>query len=181
MTYVRRNQRLSVSSRRRTAFSLVELVMVVTIIGIVAAIAVPRMASASGTASANALRATLTNVRKAIDCYYAEHGSFPGYLPGTTTPDGTRFTQQLLEYTDETGASNATFGYPYVLGPYLRAPFAKNPTNNLSTVTVKANPSDPDPADGSVGWVAALSTGDFQISASDGDLSVWNLSKLKLK
>ena len=181
MTHVRHNQLTPTVARRHSAFSLVELVMVVTIIGIVAAIAVPRLASASGTASANALRATLANVRKAIDVYFAEHGSFPGYLPGTTTPDGTRFAQQLLEYTDETGASNTTYGYPYVFGPYLRAPFAKNPTNNLSTVTVKANPSDPDPADGSVGWVAVLSTGDFQISASDGDLIVWNLSKLKLK
>jgi prepilin-type N-terminal cleavage/methylation domain-containing protein len=181
MTHTRRNKHKLAALRRHNAFSLVELVMVVTIIGIVAAIAVPRLTSASGTASANALQATLTNVRKAIDCYYAEHGSFPGYVPGTTTPDGTRFVQQLLEYTDQTGASSATYVYPYVFGPYLRAPFAKNPTNNLSTVTVKANPTDPDPADGTVGWVAVLSTGDFQISASDGDLAVWNLTKLGLK
>jgi len=181
MVHAHRNNPIPTASRRHTAFSLVELVMVVTIIGIVAAIAVPRMASASATASANALRATLTNIRKAIDVYFAEHGSFPGYLPGTTTPDGTRFVQQLLEYTDETGASNATYGYPYVFGPYLRSPFSKNLTNNLKDVHVKAAPTDPDPADGSVGWVAVLSTGDFQISATDGDLDKWNIKKLELK
>lgn len=159
-------------SRRplRSAFSLVELVMVVTIIGIIAAIAVPRVADAARKASANALQATLSNVRKAIDCYYAEHDKYPGYLLGTNTPDGDSFVSQLVMYTQADGDANATYGYPYVFGPYLRAPFPKNPTNKLGTVHVKATPAAANPADGSVGWVAVLSTGYFGISATDIDL-----------
>lgn len=159
-------------SRRplRSAFSLVELVMVVTIIGIIAAIAVPRVADAASRASANALQATLSNVRKAIDCYYAEHDKYPGYLLGTNTPDGDSFVSQLVMYTQADGDANATYGYPYVFGPYLRAPFPKNPTNKLGTVHVKATPAAANPADGSVGWVAVLSTGYFGISATDIDL-----------
>jgi type II secretory pathway pseudopilin PulG len=144
--------------------------MVVTIIGVIAAIAVPRMSSATSRASANALQATLTNVRKAIDCYYAEHGKYPGYTPGTNTPDGDRFIDQLLMYTNAAGETNATYGNPYLYGPYLRKPFPVNPTNNLDAVHVKGTPSDADPADGSVGWVAVLSHGYFGISASDSDL-----------
>ncbi len=141
--------------------------MVVTIIGIIAAIAVPRMSQASSRASANALQATLANVRKAIDCYYAEHGKYPGYTPGTNSPDGDAFVKQLTMYTNLSGASNATYGDPYFYGPYLRSPFPKNPTNLLDTVHVKATPSDADPAEGSVGWVAVLSHGYFGISATD--------------
>ena len=159
-------------NQRRRGFSLVEMVLVVTIIGILAAIAVPRMAGAAVNAKANALQATLTNVRKAIDVYYAEHGKYPGYTPGTNAPSDTAFSKQLTLYSDDTGATNSTFSPQYKYGPYLRAPFPANPTNGLNTVTVKADPSEADPADGSVGWIAVFSHGYFGISASDADLSV---------
>ncbi len=165
------DQRHMSPRRDRSAFTLVELVMVVTIIGIVAAIAVPRMTTATANASANALQATLTNVRKAIDCYYAEHNRFPGYDPAApTTPAGDWFVKQLLMYSDADGDTNTTYGAPYVYGPYLRAPFPKNAANELDTVYMKAIPADADPADGTYGWVAVLSDGDFGISATDSQL-----------
>ncbi|MGB2984556.1 MAG: prepilin-type N-terminal cleavage/methylation domain-containing protein [Phycisphaerae bacterium] len=165
-----RTRRHQPNQGRRAGFSLVELVVVVTIIGIVAAIAVPRMSTATTRASANALQATLANVRKAIDCYYAEHGQYPGHNPGTGVPNGEKFVQQLTMYTSSNGGPGATYGDPYSYGPYLRKPFPKNPTNNLDTVHVKATPADADPAEGSVGWVAVLSHGYFGISATDEDL-----------
>ena len=163
-----------VTGRRVThgtcAFSLVELVMVVTILGILAAIAMPRMTSAATSADAHALEATLTNVRKAIDTYYAEHDRYPGYDPGTGSPDDDAFVDQLLMYSDANGKTQATRGYPFLYGPYLRSPFPANPLNKLRTVKVKATPSDGDPAEGSVGWIAVLSHGYFGISATDADL-----------
>jgi len=164
---------LSGSSRRMRrvgAFTLVELVIVVTIIGILSAIAVPRLASAAGNANAKALEATLTNVRKAIDIYYAEHGSFPGYLPGTSTPDNKSFRWQLTQFSDRTGNYRATYGSPFIYGPYLRSPFPTNLTNDLMTVKVKAVPTEADPVAGSFGWVAVLSTGAFSISATNAGL-----------
>jgi general secretion pathway protein G len=172
MTRAGRDRSAQYEFRGRTAFTLVELVMVVTIIGIIAAIAVPRMSDATKRASGSALRATLTNVRKTIDCYYAEHGSYPGYIPGNSTPDENYFVNQLVAYTDLKGETSATYGYPYIYGPYLRAPFPTNPTNDLNTVHVKALPTDANPADGTVGWVAVQSTGAFGISATDSDLDI---------
>jgi prepilin-type N-terminal cleavage/methylation domain-containing protein len=155
---------------RRQAFSLVELVIVVVIIGIVAAIAVPRLSGAARSATAHSLAATLTNVRKAIDMYYAEHGKYPGYDPTTGNPDAGAFADQLLLYTSEQGKSNPTRTSPYIYGPYLRKPFPTNPFNNRNTVYVKAKRGDANPADGSVGWIAVLSTGAFGISATAADL-----------
>jgi len=144
--------------------------MVVTIIGMIAAIAVPRISNASSSASTHALEATLTNVRKAIDCYYAEHDRYPGYDPSSGSPDNGLFVEQLTMYTDANGKTQATPGHPFIYGPYLRAPFPANPTNKLRTVYVKKDETVADPADGTYGWVAVLSDGDFGISASDPDL-----------
>ncbi|MEK6797343.1 MAG: prepilin-type N-terminal cleavage/methylation domain-containing protein [Planctomycetota bacterium] len=167
MSRRRRNRQ---AERRLSAFTLVEMVMVVTIIGIIAAIAVPRISTVGTRASATALEATLANVRKAIDCYFAEHGKFPGYDPSTSVADGKYFVQQLTMYTDAAGKPNATAGSNFPFGPYLRAPFPHNPMNRLDTVHVRATRADPNPAGGSVGWVAVLSTGDFGVSATDPDL-----------
>ncbi|MCH8967307.1 MAG: prepilin-type N-terminal cleavage/methylation domain-containing protein [Planctomycetes bacterium] len=158
------------SVRTRRAFSLVELVIVVVIIGVLSAIAVPRMSGAASRSGLTAIRATLTTVRKAIDTYYAEHGMYPGYNPGTGLPSNAAFPKQLVKYSDAAGNVNAAPGLPYIYGPYLRKPFPTNPLNGLSTVYVKGTPATADPAEGSVGWVAVLSHGYFGISATDNDL-----------
>jgi len=151
--------------------------MVVTIIGIVAAIAVPRMSTVTTRASADALRATLAAVRRAIDCFYAEHGKYPGYKPSNAAPSGNEFVAQLTIYTDLRGTSSPAYGYPFIFGPYLRAPFPANPINGLSTVHVKATPLAPEPANGSVGWVAVLSDGSFGVSATDTQLEEVGIRK----
>lgn len=158
------------SVHTRGAFSLVELVMVVTIIGMISAIAVPRVSAAAQSAKANALRLSMTSIRKAVDAYYAEHSLYPGADPSTKAPDGADFVDQLLRYSDENGNTQDTYGYPFVYGPYLRAPFPSNPINNLNTVHVKATPGAANPAAGSVGWIAVLSHGYFMIDASDVEL-----------
>ncbi len=167
------------SQARCRGFSLVELVIVVVIIGIVAAIAAPRMTGASTAASASALRATLMGVRTAIDCYFAEHGRYPGHLPATDTPDNDAFVEQVTRYSDGAGKTNPTPSNLYVFGPYLRRPFPVNPANGLSTVFVKAVPGDADPAAGTFGWVAVFSHGYFGISATNAQLDKMGVTKLE--
>ena len=154
----------------RRAFSLVELVIVVTIIGVLASIAVPRLSGAATGANSAALQATLAGVRKAIDMYFAEHGSYPGSDPSAKTPSGDWFIKQLTMYSDDDGNTNVSYSTTFQFGPYLRKPFPTNPTNDLDTVRVKPTPGTPDPADGSYGWVAVLSHGYFGILATDGAL-----------
>ncbi len=164
---------------RRRGFSLVELVIVVVILGIVTSIAVPRMTSASTNASASALRATLSHVRTAIDCYFAEHGRYPGHVPADDTPDNDAFVEQVTRYSDDAGKTKPTPSNVYIFGPYLRRPFPVNPANGLSTVFVKAVPGDADPAAGTFGWVAVLSHGYFGISATVAELEKLGVTGLE--
>lgn len=80
--------------KKRTAFSLVELVVVIMILGILAAVAAPKLFQTSGTATDNGLRQTLTVVRDAIDLYAADNG---GNLPPCTTT-GADFKLALEDY-----------------------------------------------------------------------------------
>lgn len=148
---------------RRPAFSLVELVMVVVIIGVIASIAVPRMTKASQRAELSSIQGNIRTIRMAIDRYYAEHGTFPGGDPANGSPNGGLFIKQLIYYSDSKGEPSQKFTSRFRFGPYMRSPFPKNPDNGLSKVHVKKEPGNADPAFKDAGWVAVLSTGDFYI------------------
>lgn len=65
------------SHRRRQAFSLMELLAVVTILGIIAAIIVPRVTTSSDTAKAKVNAHNKGTINAAIERYYIENGSWP--------------------------------------------------------------------------------------------------------
>lgn len=65
------------SRHRRQAFSLMELLAVVTILGIIAAIIVPRVTTSSDTAKAKVNAHNKGTINSAIERYYIENGSWP--------------------------------------------------------------------------------------------------------
>lgn len=62
--------------RKRAAFTLIELLIVVVIIGLLAAIAIPKFASTKGKANAAALRSDLRNLVVAEEAYYYERSAY---------------------------------------------------------------------------------------------------------
>jgi len=85
---------LRCAGQRRDAFTLIELVVVVMLLGIIASIAAPKLLATSDTALDNGLRQTLSVVRQAIDAYAAQNG---GALPGADGNQAT-FKSDLAGY-----------------------------------------------------------------------------------
>jgi prepilin-type N-terminal cleavage/methylation domain-containing protein len=123
---------------RAGGFSLLELVVVIVIIGVIAAIAIPRMGSAAANSTNTAVAASTSQVQHAIELYAAEHlERTPAMdLDGSVNTSGQAFIDRLLNATDDQGTVDPSGIY----GPYLRA-WPLNPINSKSTVRIGGAPA----------------------------------------
>jgi prepilin-type N-terminal cleavage/methylation domain-containing protein len=76
--------------KQRNAFTLVELVVIIAILGILAAYAVPKYQELYLQALLSEAKAQLATVRSALNIYYAQHeGHYPDTIDGSLFADGT--------------------------------------------------------------------------------------------
>lgn len=133
--------------------TLLELMVCLVIIGVVAAIAAPRMSrGASGTADA-ALAQDLQGLRKAIDLYAVEHG---GMFPSVVSIE-----DQLERYTTEAGAVSKKKTGAFIYGPYLTyvPAVAAGPSKGRRKIGAAPGPA--------IGWLYDPATGDIRVSATN--------------
>ncbi len=140
--------------KSRSGFTLVEILIVVVILGILAAIVVPQFTEASGEAKEARLLQDLQSARSQIELYKLQHN---GDVP-TSGPAGLSFTAAMTGYTDQFGAV-AVVGVDGTYGPYLQ----KIPSNpfvdaaNAQTVVEDGSA----PGGGETGWNFNPTTGAF--------------------
>jgi len=165
-------------SRRmwKTGFTLVELLIVVVILGVLAAVAIPQFSSNTEDAKLSAIDTSLAEMRNAIELYYHQHNaSYPGakkHTDGTavtsTAQADTAFVNQLMLYSAATGVTSTSKDATYKYGPYLKKQMPLNPYNDKRDVVCDITTTDITSvtSTGTTGWKFYIKTG--RVIANDG-------------
>ena len=143
----------------KRAFTLIELVIIVCILGILAAIVIPTLANYTAEVKQSTAKDHLRTLRTFIEIYASNNnGVAPGY-PGNDTgqsPDGTVFTAQMTS----TGSTASIIKFP------------ENPFNGKTAVKVIAD-SDDFPADAVetniYGWIYKPASKTIRLNWSGAD------------
>jgi general secretion pathway protein G len=153
------------SDQTRRAFTLVEILIVVVILGVLAAIVIPLFTNASTDAQRASVMTELKSIRNQIELYRAQHGGTSPVMAGS----GPMAFSQLVTP-------------PLPQSPYMRTAPA-NPRNGSTTVGVDASPTNTatslaaalmDPmASGAPGWIYNQNTGGFACVGFDEGTMKW--------
>jgi general secretion pathway protein G len=149
--------------KAKSGFTLVEILIVVVILGILAAIVIPQFTEASTEAKTSRLCTDLQSVRSQIELYKIQHND---NLPGTAGPT---FGQAMTGYTLQDGILAAVQAPGAgVFGPYMQV----LPTNPFIPVAANANvvteaAAGSAPGDDSSGWFFNTVTGVFQANDNE--------------
>ncbi len=134
------------AAKHRKGFTLVEILIVVVILGILAAIVIPQFTNASESAKASSLISQLQTIRSQLELAQVQHG---GYYPNLSS-NWDYMTTETDPSSTSAGAYTASDNDGDEVGPYLQqAP--KNPFENSTTTAAAAGAG--------VGWVYSQSTG----------------------
>ena len=137
-------------ARRRTGFTLIEILIVVVIMAVLAATIIPQYTSSTEDAKASTLKFNVHSLRSLIELYKVHHnGAVPTIASGSLP--------QLFSATNTAG-DIGTAGPSYPYGPYLQTELPTNPFDNGRTVTATAV-FPPTAATSAGGWLYHAATG----------------------
>lgn len=146
----------------KKGFTLVEILIVVIILGILAAIVIPQFTEASNDARDSALVSDLQTLRSQIELYKIQHlDNYPGQAGADiTTVAAADFVTDLTSKTNVEGNQVAGAGEgAVILGTYLQS-FPRNPFVSASPANIQITVAAGVPAgDNSTGWHLNTNTG----------------------
>jgi general secretion pathway protein G len=142
---------------KKCGFSVAELLIVVAILGIMAAIVVPQFQSQSTCAKGAVAKDSVRILRAAIELYTAQHSGIP---PGYENDD------------PQTAPTSASFYDQLVVNGTYLAKIPKNPFNNLRNIRVIGNNEafPPDAVDG-YAWIYQAATKTIRLNWPGSDSS----------
>src|SRR5215472_516949 len=101
--------------RRQKGFTLIEILIVVIILGILAAIVIPQFSSASNDARKSSLESTVQSLRTQVALYRLQHND---KLPAVGA-GGATFWALMTQTSDANGTQPPAAGMQ-VFGPYMQ-------------------------------------------------------------
>ena len=119
---------------KRSAFTLIEVLIVVVIMAVLAATIIPQFASSTEDAKASAVKFNLHTLRQQIEMYKLQHSATVPALTAGTLPG-------MVYATDVTGANNGTTtsDATHPFGPYVQGgALPPNPYDGKNTVSQTA-------------------------------------------
>jgi general secretion pathway protein G len=128
-------------ARRQAGFTLIEILIVVVILGILAAIVIPQVSNATHQAREATLKDDLRFLRLQVQVYKAQHLDVaPGYASDdvTATPSESDFIAQMTQFSAADGSVNASGSATYRFGPYLSR-MATNPISGEGSIYLIGN------------------------------------------
>ena len=136
----------------RSAFTLIEVLIVVIIMAVLAATIIPQFSSTTTDTKDSALKFNLHTIRSQIEMYKVHHGN---HVPALAT-----FVDQMTKPTDIDGS---TTGSNLIYGPYFQGEVPANPFNgsNALVAVATAGAAPTVVVAGGAGWQYDASTGGF--------------------
>jgi len=157
---------------RKKGFTLIEVILVVTILGILAALVLPTFSDHATNARESAAKSNLMTIRSQIELYKLQHNGIPpGYVNGAAASVDVLKLQFVGTSAVNGAASSGTVpSAPFLYGPYLKK-IPQNPFNNLSTIAYVAQATAFSAAVNgtSSGWLYKKETGEFGINWTGTD------------
>jgi len=153
--------------KAKKGFTLVEILIVVVILGILAAIVIPQFTGASTEAKESSLVSNLQTMRSQIELFKIQHNDIlPGEIlnGGVTTPaDAITFVNAMCLKTDQYG--NVGTGAIFRFGPYMKK-IPSNPFSNADGETVAGT--------GLADDGAMVAVGGSKLATGNSDASGWH-------
>jgi prepilin-type N-terminal cleavage/methylation domain-containing protein len=139
------------SSKRRSAFTLIEILIVVVIMAVLAATIIPQFTDSQKDARESTALFNLNTLRSQIELYKAQHG---GSLPNAT----------LTDLTSSTTYGGKTFA------PYMTA-LPENPISGSNAVKAAGGATVVvgDVTEGGGGWIYSSTSGEIRLD----DENLW--------